>query len=78
MDPKGGDRDQIRAVAAGDADIAIVNTYYLGGYVNMKIKKDVEGKSLKKFFPAQNTTGNSHKYFRWWVTKYAKKIKKML
>ncbi len=28
--PKGGDRDQIKAVAAGQCDIAIANTYYLG------------------------------------------------
>ncbi|REJ74898.1 MAG: extracellular solute-binding protein, partial [Acidobacteria bacterium] len=27
--PQGGDRDQIRAVAAGEADIAVSNTYYL-------------------------------------------------
>jgi len=27
--PKGGDRDQIRAAAAGECDIAIANTYYL-------------------------------------------------
>lgn len=29
-DPKGGDRDQIAAAAAGQCDIAIANTYYLG------------------------------------------------
>ena len=57
-EPKGGDRDQIRSVAAGDADIAIVNTYYLGVMLNGEDKKDVEiAKSLKIFFPAQNTTG---------------------
>ena len=28
--PQGGDTDQIRAVAAGEADIAIVNSYYYG------------------------------------------------
>ena len=28
--PEGGDRDQIKAVAAGECDIAIGNTYYLG------------------------------------------------
>ena len=28
--PKGGDTDQIRAVAAGEGDLAISNTYYLG------------------------------------------------
>lgn len=27
--PKGGDRDQIRAAAAGECDIAVANTYYL-------------------------------------------------
>lgn len=29
--PAGGDRDQIKAVAAGECDIAIANTYYLAG-----------------------------------------------
>lgn len=28
--PQGGDTDQIRAVAAGECDIAVANTYYLG------------------------------------------------
>ena len=28
-DPVGGDRDQIKAVAAGECDLAVVNTYYL-------------------------------------------------
>ena len=28
--PKGGDRDQIKAVAAGQCDIAVANTYYPG------------------------------------------------
>ncbi len=27
--PQGGDRDQIRAVAAGEGDVAVVNSYYL-------------------------------------------------
>jgi len=29
-DPVGGDRDQIKALAAGECDLAVVNTYYLG------------------------------------------------
>ena len=29
--PQGGDRDQIRAVAAGQCDVALANTYYYGG-----------------------------------------------
>ncbi len=71
--PKGGDRDQIRAVAAGDADIAIVNTYYLGVMQNSKDKKDVEiAKSLKIFFPAQETTGTHINISGAGVTAYSK------
>ena len=33
-DPKGGDRDQIKAAAAGQCDIAIANTYYFGAMLN--------------------------------------------
>jgi iron(III) transport system substrate-binding protein len=33
-DPKGGDRDQIKAAAAGQCDIAIANTYYLAHLLN--------------------------------------------
>lgn len=32
--PKGGDRDQIKAVAAGECDLAVANTYYLGGMLS--------------------------------------------
>jgi iron(III) transport system substrate-binding protein len=32
--PKGGDRDQVKAAAAGQCDIAIANTYYLAGMVS--------------------------------------------
>lgn len=32
--PRGGDRDQIRALAAGVCDLAIANTYYLAGMMN--------------------------------------------
>jgi len=57
-EPKGSDRDQIRAVAAGDADIAIVNTYYLGVMLHGQDQKDIDiAKSVKLFFPAQKTTG---------------------
>ncbi|MCF6226128.1 MAG: extracellular solute-binding protein, partial [Xanthomonadales bacterium] len=40
--PKGGDRDQIKAVAAGQCDIAIVNTYYLGQMLNSNDPKQVK------------------------------------
>ena len=71
--PKGGDRDQIRAVAAGDADIAIVNTYYLGVMLNSEDKKDAQiAKSLKIYFPAQATTGTHMNISGAGVTHYSK------
>ena len=32
--PKGGDRDQINAISTGQCDVAIVNTYYIGGMLD--------------------------------------------
>ena len=56
--PQGSDRDQMRAVAAGLADIAIVNTYYLGLLVNSSEPKDREvAKTLGIFFPNQINRG---------------------
>ena len=40
--PRGSDRDQARAVAAGLADVAIMNTYYLGILANSPDAKDRE------------------------------------
>ena len=71
--PKGNDRDQISAVAAGDGDIAIVNTYYLGIMLNSKVERDVEtAKSVKIFFPDQKGKGTHINISGAGVTKYAK------
>ena len=52
--PKGGDTDQIRAVAAGAGDIAFVNTYYVGRLLNSKKDADVMvGEQVGVFFPNQ-------------------------
>lgn len=57
-DPQGGDRDQIRAVAAGEGDLAVVNTYYLGRMLNSDDPQDVEaGQSVAVFFPNQDGRG---------------------
>ena len=56
--PRGNDRDQARAVALGLADIAIMNTYYLGVMANSPDKKDQDVvKKLGVFFPNQNGRG---------------------
>lgn len=71
--PKGNDRDQIKAVASGEGDIAIVNTYYLGIMLNSKDPKDVEiAQSVKVFFPSQKAEGTHINISGAGVTKYAK------
>ena len=56
--PRGSDRDQARAVSSGIADIAIMNTYYLGILANSSERADREvAKKLAVFFPNQNDRG---------------------
>lgn len=56
--PKGGDRDQIKAVVAGECDIAIANTYYLGGMLADSNKANADiAKQLKVFWPDQDGKG---------------------
>lgn len=56
--PKGGDTDQIRAVAAGEADIAIVNSYYYGRLVGSDKLADQEVVAATGlFFPNQAGRG---------------------
>jgi iron(III) transport system substrate-binding protein len=56
--PEGGDRDQIKAVAAGQCDLAIVNTYYLGGLLNSADAKEREAAAkVGLFWPDQQGRG---------------------
>jgi len=56
--PRGNDRDQMRAVAGGLADIAIVNTYYLGRLQSSSDKKDRDVfEKIAAFFPNQDEAG---------------------
>ena len=56
--PRGSDRDQARAVASGLADVAIMNTYYLGVMANSSDKKDQDVvKKIAVFFPNQKSRG---------------------
>ncbi len=52
--PKGNDRDQVKAVVAGEGDIAVVNTYYIGKLLNSKKPEEViAGEGVGVFFPNQ-------------------------
>jgi iron(III) transport system substrate-binding protein len=56
--PEGGDTDQIKALIAGEGDIAISNTYYFARMLNDKdeaVRKSLE--NLAVFFPNQADRG---------------------
>ena len=56
--PKGGDRDQIKAVAAGECDVTLANTYYLGGMVNSPDPAEqAAAAKVAVFWPDAKTTG---------------------
>ncbi|NLP49725.1 Fe(3+) ABC transporter substrate-binding protein [Bacillus sp. RO1] len=72
-DPEGGDRDQAKAVAAGEADVAIMNTYYLGVMLNGTDEEEKKvAESVGVFFPNQETTGAHINISGAGVTKHAK------
>lgn len=52
--PRGNDKDQMKAIAAGIGDIAVVNTYYLGQMMNSRSFSDrAVTEYLGIFFPNQ-------------------------
>ena len=56
--PKGNDRDQVKAILAGEGDVAIVNTYYIGKLLNSKDSLEVNaGNVVGLFFPNQADRG---------------------
>ena len=56
--PTGGDTDQLRAVAAGQCDIAVSNTYYYGRLLDSKKPQDRRVvDTVKIFWPNQNDRG---------------------
>lgn len=53
-DPKGSDRDQVKAIAAGQGDIAIVNSYYIGLLLSSSKDEEINaGNAVSVFFPNQ-------------------------
>jgi iron(III) transport system substrate-binding protein len=54
--PTGGDRDQIKAAAAGQCDIAVANTYYVGGMLSDPAEREAAEK-VAVFWPDQDGKG---------------------
>ena len=56
--PQGGDTDQIRAVAAGEGDVAVVNHYYLARLIGSQKQADRDVASkVRVIFPNQDGRG---------------------
>ena len=56
--PKGGDRDQIKAAAAGECDIAVANTYYYGGMISGNDEAEHQAADkVAVFWPNQSGRG---------------------
>lgn len=70
--PRGGDTDQIKGVAAGEAEIAVANTYY---YVNLMRSKKLEDREVAAkvgiVFPNQANRGTHVNISGGAVAKYA-------
>ena len=71
--PAGGDRDQIKAVAAGQCDVAIVNSYYLGRMLTSKDDKQRSAATkVALFWPNQDDRGTHINISGAAITKSAK------
>jgi len=55
--PKGNDRAQVKAVAVGVCDIAIINTYYMGVMQEKDAAQQKAAAQVSVFFPNQESRG---------------------
>ena len=70
--PQGNDRDQVKAAVAGEGDLAIVNTYYIGRLINSDDPVEANaGKNIGIFFPNQEDRGTHINISGAGVAKYA-------
>lgn len=71
--PKGGDTDQIKAVASGECGVAITNTYYLARLMkSTKAEDRAVVEKIKVVFPNQGTSGTHVNIAGAAVAKHAK------
>ncbi len=55
--PQGGDRDQIKAVAAGEGDVAVANSYYFARMLNGTDEEKAAAAKVAVVFPNQGGRG---------------------
>lgn len=72
-EPKGSDRDQVKAIAGGEGDLTLVNTYYIGQLLNSDSEEERKaGESVGIIFPNQENRGTHVNVSGFGVAKYAK------
>lgn len=72
-EPQGNDRAQATAIVAGEGDIAIMNTYYVGKMLNSSNPEEVKvAENVGVFFPNQDTTGTHINVSGIGLTKHSK------
>ncbi len=70
--PKGGDRDQIKGIAAGEGTLAVTNTYYLAQMLNDTDEENVKAaQKVGVIFPNQDDRGTHINVSGAAVTKYS-------
>jgi iron(III) transport system substrate-binding protein len=63
--PKGGDTDQIKAVASGECEIAVTNSYYLARMMRSSSPKTLAvAEKVGVVFPNQASLGHAHEHCR--------------
>ena len=71
-DPKGNDRDQMKAIAAGTADVALVNTYYVGLMQSSDVPEErAVAEKLRVIFPNSSDRGTHVNVSGAGITAYA-------
>ena len=70
----GGDRDQIKAVAAGECDVAVVNSYYLGRMLSSDGEQLSTAQAVGVIWPDQEGWGAHVNVSGAGVTKSAKNL----
>ena len=74
-EPKGNDRDQVKAILAKEGDIAIVNTYYIGRLLNSDDELERRaGNAVNVFFPNQEDRGTHINISGIGIIKNSKKV----
>jgi iron(III) transport system substrate-binding protein len=73
--PQGGDRDQIKAVAAGLADVCVANTYYFGLLLNSPDAAErAAAEKMRLVFPNQDGRGTHVNVSAAGITRHAKNV----